>query len=80
LIERFCESILLKIRERQVEVAQLMTTGQCRTYEFYKETFGRLDELKKMDALVQDVYRSLVRRQELSQGDDNERGTESKFY
>lgn len=81
MIERFCEGTLLKIRDCQVEVAQLITSGQCRTLEHYREKLGELNGLKKAEIILQDFYRSLVETKYLNrEGENHEPGTESQLY
>lgn len=81
MIERFCEGTLLHIRDGQMEIAQLITSGQCRNYEHYREKIGELTGLRKAEAIIQDFYKSLVETKYLyKEGADNESGTESKLY
>jgi hypothetical protein len=81
LIERFCEGTLLRIRDCQVEVAQVMTSGQCRTLEHYREKIGELTGLRKAEAVIQDLYKSLVETKYLTkEGEGNESGTGSQLY
>lgn len=80
MIERFCEVTLRDIRTDQMEIASVITSGQCRTFEHYREMVGQLKGLQKAEMRVQSSYNALVETKYLHQGADDESKTKSEFY
>lgn len=81
MILRFCEAILLKIRESQVLVAERVTSGHCNSHEDYKQLIGKLQGLKVSEELVQQAFKATFETTRLPEGvkeDGRTKGNE--FY
>lgn len=78
---RFCEAILLKMRESQVLVAERLTSGHCSTHEEYKQLIGKLQGLKSAEKVVQEAFDAMFKATKLPEGvreDGRQEGNE--FY
>ncbi len=71
----------MKIRDRQMVVAERLTSGRCQTYEEYKLQIGKLQGLKESEEVVMEVYKATFKTQILEErSTENDRTDAIEFY
>ena len=81
MILNFCNGLLRQIRERQVVVAERLTSGTCKDYEEYKQQIGKLQGLKEAEELILEIYRNTFRTEIMDEKRSNNDGTGTiEFY
>ena len=79
MILRFSEGLLLKIRERQVSIAETVTSGGCNTYDHYQHLVGRLEGLREAEEVVKEIHRNMYKTEFLSKEETHDR-PDVEFY
>lgn len=81
MILKFCDGLLLKIRERQVLVAERLTSGNCKDFEEYKLLLGKLQGLRESEDIVKKIFEDTFKTTRLYEEGDKENGRQQvEFY
>jgi hypothetical protein len=79
MILKYVENLLTKIRERQIVVAERLTSGDFQELWEYKETAGTLKGLRESEEIIMNSYKDMVEsKSQLNNGESN--GSQVKFY
>lgn len=81
MILNFCNGLLRQIRERQVVVAERLTSGSCKTFEEYRQQIGKLQGLKEAEEVVLEIYKNTFRTEILDErSSSNDTRDNVEFY
>jgi len=72
LILKFCDGLLLKIRERQVLVAKRLTSGSCKDFEEYKQLLGKLQGLEESENIIKQIFDDTFKTTRLYEKEDRD--------
>ncbi len=68
MITKFCENLILKLKESQAVYLRTISSGVFEKFEDYKLCAGRLKGLEESESIVREMYRNIFESQKPNSG------------